>query len=101
MLRHVTLPMALPGIAAAFIIAFLVGWNDLLFAIVLTGGTTAQTLSAALLGLSPLMPGFRADLGLFAAASMLAALPPLALAMLFQRFITSLNIVDPVTSNTD
>jgi multiple sugar transport system permease protein len=54
-----------------------------------------------LLGLSPLMPGFRADLGLFAAASMLAALPPLALAMLFQRFITNLNIVDPVTSNTD
>ena len=28
-------------------------------------------------------------------------LPPLALAMLFQRFITNLNIVDPVTSNTD
>ena len=101
MLRHVTLPMAMPGIAAAFIIAFLVGWNDLLFAIVLTGGTSAQTLSASLLGLSPLMPGFRADLGLFAAASMLAALPPLALAMLFQRFITNLNIVDPVTSNTD
>ena len=41
---------------------------------VLTGGTSAQTLSAALLGLSPLMPGFRADLGLFAAASMLASL---------------------------
>lgn len=97
-LFYVTFPMAAPGMAAAFIIAFLVAWNDLLFAIVLTGGTASQTLSPSLLGLSPLMPGFSTELTLFAAASVLSTLPPLALALVFQRFITGLNISDPVTT---
>lgn len=100
-LFHVTFPMAAPGIAAAFIIAFLVSWNDLLFGIVLTGGTSSQTLSPALLGLSPLMPGFRTELVLFAAASMLSTIPPLVLALIFQRFITGLNLSDPVTTGAD
>lgn len=100
-LFYVTFPMAAPGIAAAFIIAFLVSWNDLLFGIVLTGGTNAQTLSPALLGLSPLMPGFRTELVLFAAASILSTVPPLLLALVFQRFITGLNISDPVTTGGD
>ena len=47
-LRHVMIPMAMPGISAAFIIAFLFCWNELLFGIILTGGSTAQTLSPAL-----------------------------------------------------
>lgn len=100
-LFYVIFPMAAPGIAAAFIIAFLVSWNDLLFGIVLTGGTNAQTLSPALLGLSPLMPGFRTDMTLFAAASMLSTIPPLLLALIFQRFITGLNLSDPVTIGSD
>ena len=49
-LRRVILPMAAPGIAAAFIIAFLFCWNELLFGIILTGGTPAQTLSPAQIG---------------------------------------------------
>jgi multiple sugar transport system permease protein len=100
-LFYVTFPMAAPGIAAAFIIAFLVAWNDLLFGIVLTGGTASQTLSPSLLGLSPLMPGFRTELVLFAAASILSTVPPLLLALVFQRFITGLNLSDPVTVGSD
>ena len=34
---------------------------------------------------------------LFAAASILSTIPPLILALVFQRYITSLNIADPVT----
>jgi multiple sugar transport system permease protein len=100
-LRRVIMPMAAPGIAAAFIIAFLFCWNELLFGIILTGGTPAQTLSPALLALSPLMPGFRTEFVLFAAASVLSTVPPLLLALFFQRYITGLNIVDPVTVATD
>jgi multiple sugar transport system permease protein len=55
-LWHITIPMAMPGIAAAFVIAFLTAWNELLFGIVLTGGTAKQTLSPALLAFSPTMP---------------------------------------------
>jgi multiple sugar transport system permease protein len=96
-LWHVMIPLAAPGIAAAFIIAFLIAWNELLFGIVVVGGSPAETLSPALLGLSPNMPGFRTVFVLFAAASILSTIPPLALALLFQRYITSLNIADPVT----
>jgi multiple sugar transport system permease protein len=97
-LWHVTIPMAAPGIAAAFVITFLMAWNELLFAIVLTGGSLAETLSPAILGLSPNMPGSGISvMTLFAAASVLSALPPLLLALLAQRYISRLNIADPVT----
>lgn len=97
-LRHVIIPMAMPGIAAAFIIAFLFCWNELLFGIILVGGTNAQTLSPALLAISPLTAVGVSPIVLFSAASTLSVLPPLALALVFQRFITRLNIVDPVTT---
>jgi multiple sugar transport system permease protein len=103
-LWHVTIPMAAPGIAAAFVIAFLTAWNELLFGIVLTGGTAKQTLSPALLAFSPTMPSTgTANLGmtLFAASSVLSTVPPLMLALLVQRYITRLNVVDPVMSPGD
>lgn len=96
-LWHVIVPMATPGISAAFIIAFLFAWNELLFGIILTGGTQAQTLSPALLAISPLTAVGYSPVALFCAASALSVLPPLALALIFQRYITRLNIVDPVT----
>lgn len=103
-LWHVMIPMAAPGIAAAFVIAFLTAWNELLFGLILTGGTANQTLSPALLALSPTMPSTgTANLGLtmFAAASVLSAIPPLVLAILAQRYITKLNVADPVTTQGD
>ena len=102
-LWHVTIPMALPGVVAAFVIAFLAAWNELLFGIVLTGGTAKQTLSPALLVFSPIMPSGGANLGmtLFAAGSVLSTIPPLILALLVQRYITRLNIADPVMLRGD
>jgi multiple sugar transport system permease protein len=102
-LWHVTIPMALPGVVAAFVIAFLAAWNELLFGIVLTGGTAKQTLSPALLAFSPTMPSGGANLGmtLFAAGSVLSTIPPLILALLVQRYITRLNIADPVMLRGD
>ena len=102
-LWHITIPMAMPGIAAAFVIAFLTAWNELLFGIVLTGGTAKQTLSPALLAFSPTMPSGGANLGmtLFAAGSVLSTLPPLILTLLVQRYVTRLHVADPVVSHGD
>ena len=97
-LWHVIVPMAMPGISAAFIIAFLFCWNELLFGIILVGGTSGQTLSPALLAISPLGAVGATPMVLFAAASTLSIAPPLLLALIFQRFITRLNIVDPITT---
>ena len=90
-LWYVVIPLAMPGISAAFIIAFLYCWNELLFAVILTGGSGAQTLSPSLQAISQ-------NFALLAAASTLSIIPPLLLALFFQRFITRLNIVDPVTT---
>jgi multiple sugar transport system permease protein len=100
-LWYIMLPMAAPGISAAFVIAFLFSWNELLFGIILTGGTSAQTLSPALLAISPLTATGYSGIALFSAASGLSILPPLILALFFQRYITRLNIVDPVTVRED
>ena len=97
-LWHVIVPMGLPGISAAFIIAFLFCWNELLFGIILVGGTGGQTLSPALLAIGPLTAAGASPMVLFAAASTLSIAPPLVLALIFQRFITRLNIVDPITT---
>ena len=96
-LWYVIIPMAAPGISAAFIIAFLFAWNELLFGIILVGGTQWQTLSPALLAISPLTAVGYSPIALFSAASALSIVPPLILALIFQRYITRLNIVDPVT----
>ena len=96
-LWYIIIPMAAPGISAAFIIAFLFAWNELLFAIILVGGTKWQTLSPALLAISPLTAVGYSPIALFSAASTLSIAPPLILALIFQRYITRLNIVDPVT----
>lgn len=96
-LWYVIVPMAAPGISAAFIIAFLFAWNELLFGIILVGGTRWQTLSPALLAISPLTAVGYSPIALFSAASALSIVPPLILALIFQRYITRLNIVDPVT----
>src|SRR5258708_1597301 len=99
-LWDVIIPMAMPGIAAAFVVAFLTAWNELLFGVVLTGGTAKQTRSPALLAFSPTMPSTgAATLGmtLFAAGSVRSTVPPLILALLVQRYITRLQRADPVT----
>jgi len=90
-LWYVIIPMALPGISAAFIIAFLYAWNELLFAIILTGGSSAQTLSPSLQAVSQ-------NVVLLMAASTLSVIPPFVLALFFQKFITRLNVVDPATT---
>jgi len=97
MLWHMMLPMAAPGISAAFIIAFLFAWNEFLFAIFLTGGGKWQTLSPALIGVSPIGVLGITPMVVFAAASTLSVTPPVIMALMFQRYITRLNIVDPVT----
>ena len=47
---RIVLPVSLPGIAAAAVLGFILAWNEFLFALVLTGPTTA-TIPVALAGL--------------------------------------------------
>lgn len=47
---RIVLPVSLPGIAAAAVLGFILAWNEFLFALILTGPTTA-TIPVALAGL--------------------------------------------------
>lgn len=91
-LYRVLVGVAMPGVSACAVIAFLTCWNEFTFALMLTPGTTAQTfpptLSAMFTNVS--YPNENA------AAALVALLPVMILAYLFQRRIRSLNIVDPL-----
>jgi multiple sugar transport system permease protein len=82
-LIRVILPLSGPGLASVMIFAFIAAWNEYLYAFIFTN-VDAKTL--------PVLIGeFSTKLGLeylrIAAAGVLASLPPVILALVFQRFI--------------
>jgi multiple sugar transport system permease protein len=84
-LVRIVLPLAGPGLVSVMIFAFISSWNEYLFAFVFTNAA-AKTL--------PVLIGeFSTKLGLeylkIAAAGVLASLPPVILALVFQRHIIS------------
>ena len=85
MLRKVLLPVARPGIIAAAIFAFLVSWNEFLFALVLTSTPNAQTIPVVISGFLSQAQFY--EYGPMFAASVLSILPPVIVAFLFQRYL--------------
>jgi multiple sugar transport system permease protein len=82
-LWRVVLPLAGPGLVSVMIFAFIASWNEYLYAFIFTN-VQAKTL--------PVLIGeFSTKLGLeylkIAAAGVLASLPPVILALFFQKFI--------------
>jgi multiple sugar transport system permease protein len=92
-LRKVILPMAAPGIFAGWILALLIAYNEFVYALILTSGTAAQTIPLAVTALF----FFETTIPELGAVVMLTLLPMFVLAFVFQRYITQLRIVDPVT----
>lgn len=79
---RVALPLAAPGLVAAALLAFMLSWNDFLFASFLTSARN-RTLSVALLSAY----GTRdISWGTMGALAHLATLPVVALALLLNRF---------------
>jgi multiple sugar transport system permease protein len=82
---EVAVPVARPGIIAAALFAFIVAWNQFLFAIILTNTPNAQTLPVRIVS-------FVADQRVYNpailyAAGIYAILPPLLLTLLLQRYL--------------
>ncbi len=85
-LRHVYLPLSLPALVAALMFAFLTSWNEFLFALVLTQSAAAQTLPIIIAGF---VMDFTTSFSFVNAAGVIAILPPVLLAVIFQRYIVS------------
>ncbi len=84
MLVKVLLPTAAPGLIAASMFAFMTAWNDYLFAVILTSTTAAKTLPVVVAGFAT---DVTTDRTLMATGGVMAVIPPLALAFIFQRLI--------------
>jgi ABC-type glycerol-3-phosphate transport system permease component len=86
-LRLIIVPLALPGLVVALVFAFLTGWNDVLFASVLTS-TETRTLAVQLQAFSSAQEGGALPLyGQLMGAAVVSALPVVILYMAFQRYL--------------
>jgi multiple sugar transport system permease protein len=82
--RKVMLPLAAPGLSATALLIFIFSWNEFLYALSLTSSTAARTVPVGI----ALFPGLHEiPWGEIAAGSVVATLPVLVLAVLFQRRI--------------
>lgn len=85
-LFRVFLPLAAPGVVTAALLCFIQAWNEFFFALILLTRNDLKTLPAGI----ATMPGqYTFPWGEVAAASVVATLPLLAAALLFQRRILS------------
>lgn len=82
----VVLPAARPGIFAAIMFSFLLAWDEFMYALIFTSSDAAKTLPVAI---SEFAGRYTTDFGLVAAGGILAALPPLIVAIIFQRYVVS------------
>jgi multiple sugar transport system permease protein len=85
-LSHVYLPLAMPAIVASLMFAFLTSWNEFIFALILTQNIEAQTLPIVISGF---VMDFTTSFSFINAAGVIAIVPPVLLAMMFERYIVS------------
>jgi len=84
--RRVILPVALPGITATSIYAFLLAWNEFIFAYVLTDSAEKYTISV---GIAHFFGEYSVAWNELMAAGLVAAVPPVVLYLFTSRFLVS------------
>jgi multiple sugar transport system permease protein len=82
---RIIVPLSIPGMLAAGVFAFVLSWNEFLFALVLTG-RNSKTLPVALAGL---MSSQGDQIGAICAATMAMIAPIVALTWVIQKYLVS------------
>jgi multiple sugar transport system permease protein len=83
-LFRIVLPLARPGLLSTTLFAFLIAWDEFLYALIFTSTTASKTIPVAI---AEFTGRFTTDFGLQAAGGILAAIPPVLIAVVFQRYI--------------
>ena len=81
---RIVLPLARPGLAATAIFCMILSWNELLFALILTETSSANTLP---IGLAGRIGEFRVQWGEVSAMGIVALVPPIIVAFALQRHL--------------
>ncbi len=83
-LWRIILPISGPGLASTTIFAFLLAWDEFFFALIFTTTEASKTVPVAI---AEFTGRYTVDYGAMATGGVLAAIPPILLALLFHRYI--------------
>jgi ABC-type glycerol-3-phosphate transport system permease component len=84
LLVSIIVPMSLPGFVTTGLLAFIMAWNEFMFALAFTSGIKRQTIPVGIANFTKL---FYVPWGDIAAASVVVTLPLVLLVLAFQRYI--------------
>jgi multiple sugar transport system permease protein len=85
-LFRIIMPISTPGLVSTALFVFLLAWDEFFYALIFTNTLAAKTAPVAI---SEFVGRYVTDINAMMAGGMLVALPPVLLAMIFQRFIVS------------
>ncbi len=85
-MTNVYLPLALPSLVAVMLFSFLASWNEFLLALMFTQTPKSQTLPIIVASFTS---DFTISFSFINAAGVLAIVPPVVLALIFERYIVS------------
>lgn len=85
-LFRVVLPLSAPGLVATALFCFLASWEEFLIALVFTSSPDAKTIPVAI---AEFTGRHAIDYGMMATGGVMAAIPPILIALLFQRYLIS------------
>ncbi|MCX2721140.1 carbohydrate ABC transporter permease [Roseibium salinum] len=85
-LTKVFVPLSLPSLVAVILFAFLTSWNEFLLALMFTQTAQSQTLPIVLASFTS---DFTISFSFINAAGLLAIVPPVIVAIIFERYIVS------------
>jgi multiple sugar transport system permease protein len=83
-LFQVVLPLSAPGLVATSLFCFLASWEEFLLALVFTSSPNAKTIPVAI---AEFTGRHAIDYGMMATGGVIAAIPPILIALLFQRYL--------------
>ncbi len=85
-LLRVVLPLSAPGLVATSLFCFLASWEEFLIALIFTSSPRAKTIPVSI---AEFTGRHAIDFGMMATGGVIAAIPPILLALLFQRYLIS------------
>jgi multiple sugar transport system permease protein len=85
-LLRVVMPISVPGLVSTAMFVFLLAWDEFFYALIFTSTLAAKTVPVAI---AEFIGRYVVNITGMMAGGILAALPPVILALIFQRYIVS------------
>ncbi len=85
-LFRVVMPISVPGLVSTAMFVFLLAWDEFFYALIFTSTLTAKTIPVAL---AEFVGRYVVNVNGMMAGGILAAIPPVLVALIFQRYIVS------------